>query len=134
MSDENASETCAERAKRDAQAFLAARVAMMQALGLPYDALVKESPDVVLDALVAVVTQPDPAERARLLTAYLGETQKLIDVASGIRNEAIRSLRTQQTASYEDIAELLGISKSRAQQLCKRLESQDVPGGSTSSV
>jgi DNA-binding transcriptional regulator YiaG len=119
------SDDCPIRAEKAADALLAARVAMMEALGLPYEALVKEAPDLVMQALLAAVTQPDAAERARLLTAYLGETQKLIDVASGIRNEAIRSLRTQQTASYEDIAELLGISKSRAQQLCKRLEMQD---------
>jgi hypothetical protein len=97
---------------------------MLVALGLPYDEVVEEGPDQLMRALIQAVTQPDPAARARVLTTYLGETQKLIDVLSGIRNDAIRSLRQDQSASYEDIAELLGISKSRAQQLCKRLETE----------
>jgi hypothetical protein len=119
---------CPDLASADAQALLAARAAMLRALGLPDEAVAADTPDLLMQALVAAATQPDAAARARVLTTYLGETQKLIDVASGIRNEAIRSLRVEQTASYEDIAELLGISKSRAQQLCKRLENQDLSG------
>jgi hypothetical protein len=74
-------------------------------------------------ALADVIREPDAAERARVLTSYLVDVQHLIDLLSGVRNEAIRELRTSRRASYDDVAVLLGISKSRAQQLCKRLES-----------
>ena len=73
------------------------------------------------------VTQADHAVRARLVTQRMKELQTFMEWLSGHRDEAVRCLRAEG-ASYDEIARLLDISKSRAQQICQRLE-QDAAAG-----
>lgn len=64
---------------------------------------------------------PDPRERAAALTALLRDTQAWVEWMSRHRDRAVREMR-DAGASYDDIATVLGITKSRAQQLVLRLE------------
>ncbi len=63
----------------------------------------------------------DAAERARRLTELMVNTQRWVEWMSRHRDEAVRAMRATG-ASYDQVARALGISKSRAQQLCRRLE------------
>lgn len=59
----------------------------------------------------------DPAERAATYTRYLTATADVVEYLSACRMEALRQWR-RQGASYDEVARRLGVSKSRAQQLC----------------
>jgi hypothetical protein len=120
------------RAATDAQlrSLLVVRASMLNSLGAAVDPAgtdlrqLESLPDgSVAASLAQTIREADPAARARVLTGFLVDVQHLIDLLSSVRNDAIRELRSTKRASYDDVAMLLGISKSRAQQLCKRLES-----------
>lgn len=66
-----------------------------------------------------------PVERLRYIQYVLRSSETRISQLLEARWIAIRELR-QTGASYEDIAALLGVSKSRAQQLARRA-TQDGP-------
>lgn len=67
----------------------------------------------------AVLELEDPSERARQLTQLLEEAQKWVERLSDHRQVAVLGMRSSG-ATYQKVAEALGISKSRAQQLCTR--------------
>lgn len=67
----------------------------------------------------------EPVERLRYIQYVLRSSDTRISQLLEARWIAIRELR-QAGASYEDIAALLGVSKSRAQQLARRA-TQDGP-------
>ena len=60
-------------------------------------------------------------ERARVLTGSLTMARKLMMDLSGARDDAVRRLRADG-ASCLTIGRAIGVSTSRAQQICARLE------------
>lgn len=65
--------------------------------------------------------EPDPRVRAAVLTGLLSDTQAWVEWISRHRDDAVRQMRAEGD-SYETVARVLGLSKSRAQQLCRRLQ------------
>lgn len=82
------------------------------------------------EALQAALAQEDDADRARALTQLLVESQEWVGRLSVARDEAVRAMRSRR-ASYDEVARVLGVSKSRAQQICQRLERDRVPAART---
>jgi hypothetical protein len=64
---------------------------------------------------------PDAAARARALTSLLVDAREWVAFLSAQRDDALRAMRADG-ASYSDVATLLGVNKSRAQQICSRVE------------
>lgn len=69
----------------------------------------------------------DPRARAAALTARLAVAQQWVAWGSVQRDLAVLAMRADG-ASYEDVAGALRVSKSRAQQICRRLR-QKYPSG-----
>ncbi len=70
--------------------------------------------------------EPDPRVRAAQLTSLLSDTQAWVEWISRHRDDAVRQMRADGD-SYEEVARVLGLSKSRAQQLCRRLRPPPAP-------
>ncbi len=77
--------------------------------------------DPVVDGIIRDVTNVDPTERALALTARMHSSQQFVEWMSRYRDQAVKQMR-EHGASYDQVARALRLSKSRAQQLVKRLE------------
>ena len=75
---------------------------------------------------VRMVGLTDPAERAAGLTSMLADTQVWVEWLSRHRDDAVRDMRSRG-ASYSDVARALDLTKARAQQICRRLQTRDLP-------
>jgi hypothetical protein len=84
----------------------------------------------VFDGIVQDVGTADDTERARRLTRRMVASQHFMEWLSSYRDEAVRGMRSSG-ASLDDIARALEISKSRAQQLVRRLERGPQESGPT---
>ncbi len=89
--------------------------------------LPEDSPVTVLHRAAGI---EDPRVRATELTRHLSYAQQWVTWGSRQRDVAVLQMRAAG-ASYDDVARTLGVSKSRAQQLCRRLGEQH-PGGASS--
>ncbi len=84
----------------------------------PYLAMV--SVDAPVTVLHRAAGKEDPEERAKALTEHLAVAQAWVRWGSTQRDIAVLQMR-EVGRSYDHIARVLGVSKSRAQQLVNRL-------------
>lgn len=74
----------------------------------------------VVTALERAIADREWVTRAQALTEWLAIADQLTSLAAQARLDAIREGR-RGGASYNDVATVLGVTKARAQQLCKGL-------------
>ena len=88
-----------------------------EAADLPDDELIRHL-DAIFDERFARIYDLPPKERVRFVQAQLRSAEAHVAQLLEVRWQSIKELR-ERGASYEEIAALLGVSKSRAQQLAR---------------
>lgn len=83
--------------------------------------------DLLRRAVDAIAAQPDPARRAVDATAFMAALAGAGEEVKAIRKDAMAALQ-DQGLGYGRIADLVGISKSRAQQILAGLVQPARPG------